>query len=99
MEIASPVGRSEAFSFLTEFLQIKLLLDNVAQMPSSMHKSSISSQVPTVCSNRINTHWVGICTPHSVRYCREIELNTTVLAISGAYFNSRDKSGTWTAML
>ncbi|GAB5576570.1 tumor protein p63-regulated gene 1 protein isoform X4 [Prionailurus iriomotensis] len=56
MENALPVGRSEAFSSLTELLQIKLLLDSLAQTPSSIHKGNISSQVQTVCSNAMRMH-------------------------------------------
>lgn len=57
IENASTIGSPKAFSLLTELLQIKLLLDNLAQTPSSMHKSNISSQVQVICLNRINMHW------------------------------------------
>ena len=86
MENALPVGRSEAFSSLTELLQIKLLLDSLAQTPSSIHKRNISSQVQTVCSNAIRMHWVRICAHHCVRCCGDIELSNTVPPINNAYF-------------
>lgn len=53
-----PVGKSEVFSFLTEFLQIKLLVDSLAQTLTSIHKSRILSQVQTICSNIKSVHWV-----------------------------------------
>lgn len=98
-ENASPVGRSEAFSSLTELLQIKLLLDSLAQAPNSMHKGNISSQVQTICSNEGSSQWVQKCTHHCVRCCSHIELSDTVPTVKSAHSNSRDRLSIWRVVL